>query len=315
MDHPERYKLASLRARPGTLTNYDRDLQEFMNWLPTERHNFSDWGDLDVMVTDFAVHLYNAHGGRRKQVARNVKSALEFYFPEASGLFPFTSRSVEGWNTVTPIEQKAVCPEAVAYGLAHELIRLGKIDCSVAILVAFDWYLRVGQVTGIRTQDLSLEVESGGHCGAITLPRTKTGLNQSVLIRMPILKTLLSRVVARRSLDPTPTESIFNLTTKQINWTFKTACESLGVGYLKLTPHSLRYGGASNDALTRRLAYSDIKARGRWRDDKSLQRYLQPGLILAQLNRVPRGTRNTFARLVDDPYTYFNVPRPEEDTR
>jgi len=119
MDHPERYKLASLRARPGTLTNYDRDLQEFMNWLPTERHNFSDWGDLDVMVTDFAVHLYNAHGGRRKEVARNLKSALEFYYSEASGLFPITSRLLEGWNTVTPIEQKVICPEAVAYGLAH----------------------------------------------------------------------------------------------------------------------------------------------------------------------------------------------------
>jgi hypothetical protein len=83
----------------------------------------------------------------------------------------------------------------------------------------------------------------------------------------------------------------------------------MSITELKITLYIPRYGGASQDAAERALPYVEIKARGRWHNDKSFQRYLQPGLLFAQIERVPPETRAKCLRLVNDPGYYFNVPR------
>jgi integrase len=321
MGPPDRFELTRLRVSPATLKGYNRDLQLFLEWIPENRLFLKAWKDLDLLVAEYAVHVYNTNGGRRRQAVQNAKAALELYFPEALGTFLITNRSLEGWAKACPIQQRPVCPRMVAYGLAHDILRQGKPDIAVAVLLAFDCYLRAGDLKNIQIQHVRLqsprkdkppsETESP-YCGALFLPQTKRGLNQSVLIRPFFLGVLLERLIARRlaQCESDPTAPLFNFPIRSLNYALQRAASNTNSTSLEITTHALRYGGATQDAADRALPYVEIKARGRWHNDKSFQRYLQPGLLYAQIHKIPPDVRDGFMRLEDDPGQYFNVPPP-----
>ena len=54
---------------------------------------------------------------------------------------------------------------------------------------------------------------------------------------------------------------------------FHGALASLELGHLGITVYSLRHAGASWDLLTGRRSYEQVKDRGGWRTDSSMQRY------------------------------------------
>jgi hypothetical protein len=87
---------------------------------------------------------------------------------------------------------------------------------------------------------------------------------------------------------------------RSLNYSLKRAAQAMDIAELGVTLHTLRYGGASQDAAESSLPYSEIKVRGRWHNDKSFQRHLQPGLVFAQLEKVPVETRAKCLRLAND---------------
>ena len=84
----------------------------------------------------------------------------------------------------------------------------------------------------------------------------------------------------------------------------KRVLADLGLDELKITPHGLRYGAAS-EAARSGVPTEDIMTRGRWSTRSSLIRYMQPGLLVSQLHLVPAGKLPLYQRLVDDPDTFF----------
>ena len=64
---------------------------------------------------------------------------------------------------------------------------------------------------------------------------------------------------------------------------YMTSASDAGISQLGSTPYCLRHGGASHDALTGRRTLSEIKDRGRWLSDKSLQRYKKAAAAQKQL--------------------------------
>ena len=129
------------------------------------------------------VMLHDKLGGDRKQIAVNAKSALEFYIPETRGRFEIAARSLQGWNRDRPVTQRGVCPKSVAYGVARSLMLEGQLDAGVGILLAYDCYLRPAELCAIRLEDVTFQDQEGVEvCNALILPKTKRGINQSVLI-------------------------------------------------------------------------------------------------------------------------------------
>ena len=54
---------------------------------------------------------------------------------------------------------------------------------------------------------------------------------------------------------------------------FHGALKTLGLDHLGITVYSLRHAGASWDLLTGRRSYEQVKDRGGWKTDTSMQRY------------------------------------------
>jgi integrase len=158
------------------------------------------------------------------------------------------------------------------------------------MLVAFDCYLRVGELTQLRLRDIVMPFDArmgSVHTGmAVCLSKTKTGLNQSV----PLQSTAVAEVLCLwvRSLPQTtlPSALVFSFRPPLLRRLMREACVSLGLGHTHYVPHSLRHGGATADFL-RTHSVEHVQFRGRWRSMESCRRYVQSAQALLAQQQVP----------------------------
>ena len=66
----------------------------------------------------------------------------------------------------------------------------------------------------------------------------------------------------------------------------KKAATSLGLQSLRVSPHSARHCGPSEDAYAGRRDLEAIRHRGRWASVRSVQRYMKFGQLLRQLAKL-----------------------------
>ena len=87
----------------------------------------------------------------------------------------------------------------------------------------------------------------------------------------------------------TPASSLlFPISLVELEKLYKEATASLQLDHLRITPHSCRHGGPSEDAAAGIRTAAEIQKRGRWEALKSVNRYMKPGTLLRQLNLIPQ---------------------------
>ena len=307
-----RYELAYRRLAEGSVQRYNDALQKFMAWVPEERKIFQNPTEVDQLLTDYIVHLYHSRQGQGRTLASHTRSALQFYIPSLCGKLQLSKSSIQGWTVLVPNVQYRVCPRLVAYGIAFQFMKEGDLSCAVRTLVMFDGFLRSKETFDLLIADTSLQVEDlRNPSGTLNLRMTKTGVNKSVLLRTPFIIHLLARLIdIRKKSGAHDVARVFATTPAYYRKRMKRVLADLGLDELKITPHGLRYGAAS-EAARSGVPTEDIMTRGRWSTRSSLIRYMQPGLLVSQLHLVPAGKLPLYQRLVDDPYTFFNIDKPE----
>ena len=312
MNETDLWQLARLRLRKGTILEYDRGLQSFLDWIPPNEGEYENAEDMDKLLNKFAHHIFRTENGRRRNVVEAAKAGVEFYFPEFKSKLPRTSLSLQGWRTVTPSTPFPVCPEGVAFLVADGMMAKAELAMSIAVLLAFDCYLRAGDLGNMRTEHLTFMDmnRDSEYYAAVTLPETKRGRRQSVLVRPYYLAVLLRRLVSRRRMLNNGDGPLFDFDVRRLRKVMKETLEEMDLGSTGITPHSLRYGGATTDKMYGRLTDKDIQNRGRWKSDKMVQGYLRPDDLLQTLALVTGERRDHMERLLANPYRHFNVPQP-----
>jgi len=115
----------------------------------------------------------------------------------------------------------------------------------------------------------------------LRLRKTKTGPLQSVIVENPQVERLLRLLV--RS---TPRGArLFNFSADKFRRTIRDAINVYRID-ATLTPHCFRDGGATLHWMLHRDQPA-LKMRGRWRDDRSLLRYVQVAEMLMLNSRIP----------------------------
>lgn len=311
MGPPDRYELAYRRLAPGSIHRYNDALQKFMEWVPKGQEIYHNSTELDQLLTDYIVHLYHSRKGQGKTLASHTRSALCFYIPSLRGALQLAKSSIQGWNVMVPNVQYRVCPRLVAYGIAFQFLKEGQLSYAVRTLVMFDGFLGSKETYDLLIADTSIQVSPSTTSGTLNLKKTKTGVNKSVLLRTPFIIQLMDRlIILRKQSGCHELDRVFAVTPAQFRKQLKRILENLGLEALKITPHALRYGAAS-EAAREGVPTEDIMTRGRWSTRKSLIRYMQPGLLVSQLHLVKPKKLPLYQRLVDDPYTFFNIDKPE----
>ena len=118
---------------------------------------------------------------------------------------------------------------------------------------------------------------------------TKTGLRDDTVLfnstDRPFVAGILRKVVTPKLGKD---ERVFPLLTLPIyEDLFRKVGRRLDTAHLRITPHTVRHSGPSWDRLQNLRTESQIKRRGRWACERSLQRYKKPGRLLLFMSRVP----------------------------
>jgi integrase len=166
------------------------------------------------------------------------------------------------------------------------MVQRGYIRHAIATLLAFDCFLRVGELVNLRRADVATtndaRMGSDFNGTALRLRQTKTGPNQWVRVDNKDIEQLLLLMV-----DTTEgaQSKLFPFSANQYRSVFKAVCASLGLSS-SYVPHSLRHGGATRWHLLDK-SIEDILLRGRWASTKSARRYVQAGRAMLLATHVP----------------------------
>jgi len=298
--HPDRQplRLEVASVLPGTLKVYMEGVSRFLRYCGVVRPSQAlvlAKDEVDERMVEYIQHIYDNDGFYSH--AQLAVSGLKYLRQGLKNLLPRSERALKAWKLSEPPMQHAPLPQPVVFVLALHWARMGRLDYALAVLLAFDCYLRVGELVALQVSQVTL----GGPAshlpadimGGIDLPQSKTGTNQSVLPRCPVVLALLRFLTeGRRKAD-----RLFSFSAAGFRKALKAACGELGVGF-HYTPHCIRDGGASLDYMSGMLM-ADIQIRGRWRSIESCTHYIQAGRALFLMQDLPAPLCRLGHRLID----------------
>ena len=275
---------------PATLKSYRVALASFLAWLQEEgvvRVGGFDY--LDDLLSEYFDHLFVSLGRKGRQQAANTRSAVLLFLPNGRWALNCSARALKGWARLRPSKQRPPMPWDLATILVDQFRRDNLLEYKWILRACFEGYLRLSEAVGVKLADLDVS----GQEGILALPKSKTGLNQSVVIHRGDWLELTRRLLKRR---PAHQPSLVSVSAQSFRSALKKALKNLGVSRVSFTPHSLRHGGATRDYMLG-VPMADIVVRGRWAQSKTASRYIQQGRALLVKLDLPKKLRGKMRRI------------------
>lgn len=285
--------LKQLLLNPTTITSYNKCLSSFLQFIqkhfphsPIFSHSFSSFSsstnstqlisELDRLLCNFINYLY-LHNGKH-YLSIGSYNALIFYLPQCKNLLFESHQRIRAWTKAKLPAKQYKIPFTIelTYVLALSLIKGGYIYHAIGVLLSFECYLRVGELCNLRICDIG--VPTNNVKMIIGLSNTKTGPNQSVIVRDPLVTALLLLLLKNKNHNSR--EKLFPFTCDHFRNLLKSGCNILGLGDYNFTPHCLRHGGCTHDYVVKQHNIDDIIQRGRWAANKSVKTYIHSGQYL-----------------------------------
>ena len=260
-----------------------------------------DCPTMDRFLSSYIDCLYGFYSGRMMHLA--VRAPLGVY-QELSfrykGHLPDSARRLQAWARLHPPRSSYPLPRAWADMIGFALAARGNAVAGIAILLAWEGYLRVSELLALRRENVMLPENTvglgmGRHCG-LRLVETKRGPNQFVRVRDPAI----IRYLRWLCLHTAPGELLFPaLTGALLNTLMGEACVVLCFPS-RFTMHSCRHGHASDDYV-RNVDPEITRRNGRWGHLFSITPYLQGVAVLSYygLLVVPQPLLPLLARSAD----------------
>jgi integrase len=280
------HAIVVLSLKPDTLRDYRRSLSLFTAYLRSVSPHvlrsvegvgvFAAFPSVGALDASFAAFLEYALSSRLSlSAARTAFSALRTFNPVLDRGLPVSHSCVTRLERLRP----SVSPPPLTWPLVVLLSwRLAPLDArlSVAFLVAFDAYLRVSELLGLRVCDVVVPAPGADRRPSLLLPRTKTGRGrlQAVVVNRPEVGRLLLQVRAATERGG-PTAKLFPFSAEVVRARMALVEDEFRLAHF--TPHSFRHGGATAD-LQAGVPLDQVVLRGRWASLKSARRYLQTAL-------------------------------------
>jgi hypothetical protein len=232
-----------------------------------------------------------------QQQCRNFLACLSKLEPQSkhSGELQLAQTVIRGWRKLKPPKSYLPVPKAFLVAMAVQSVLDGRVLAGVAMLLAFEGYLRSSEVLALTPGDVAFQgdprlIVPGK--GAVFLRKPKSGRPQWVEIRDVLVVDLLRVVVA----DCQHSTTLFGLSSASFLRLFVKAQVKLGLHDAPFRVHSCRHGGATHDFLTKALGLPEIMRRGRWSGMKTTLIYVQESQARVLSLRVSSSTRARVAK-------------------
>ncbi|CAK0804488.1 unnamed protein product [Prorocentrum cordatum] len=199
----------------------------------------------------------------------------------------------EGWNPERGAHVLAALKFMMPQFARGRLIDVGQTRAAIYVLVTFAGYLRPPEA--LRALGLHLIPPTpGGACESCSLvlhPRelampSKTQVcDEAIPFDAPFYGFLPAALRWLKASTHT-SAPLFPFTLVQVSAFFKQAAVDAGLEVLTPQLRQLRHSGPSVELALKLRALASAKLRGRWRSDASVARYLEPGRVNEQMQRL-----------------------------
>ena len=304
------HQMLEWSVTPDTVRRYREQVMKFLQWCYDNDEDAETEEELDDVLLEYVWNLYEQGAG--KTAARHVLYGIVMYLPQLKYSLFKTRRALKGWDKRSPSESYPPMTWELAQLVAIHLRHSGNFRdghrMSIAVLLAFDCLLRIGELLNLRREDVA---DSGdGRIGAehrgliLRLRQTKTGPNKDCTVEDPVVVALLRELVRTSR----PGSYLFPFLKSTFRARFKRACAQL-----RLSPdyvvHSLRHGGATRYRHVLGWSIEDVMARGRWASSKSTRRYIQSLRAMALAQEVPPHITKLALQFAKDLELYMTLPQ------
>ena len=240
---------------------------------------------LDACMEAFIEDCYRVFQGSRRQLCVNAMLGVRQVLGQHHRFtFVNSQRAVLGWKRLHPSVSAAPIPQNWVDVIALVTIMAGRRWIGLGLVVAFNGFLRIGELVALRGGDLLIPTASRDTqtASGVSIQDAKTGRLQFARIKDPAV----ARILRFLKLSTAPGELVFRgATPADFNHTLAWACQRLGIP-VHFTMHSLRHGRASLGFLQGDLP-EEIRLEGRWASTKVMETYLQAVVSLLTALQAP----------------------------
>lgn len=296
--------IINARLAPSTQAKYTAAFSQFCTWCQTQGFDLlhliaHEPIELDIILCEYLLEVFEdfeSIGGSGRSTGEHTLNGLLHYFPEYQIQFPRSRAFLAGWARLKPSISHPPLMWPLVISVALTMLNNNQLEYGIATLLAFDCYLRVSEYSRLSRSQVLLPHDARfsvntiqSHSNVlyssngdtllwrtdahtiITLPKSKTGLHQSVTVEDRDIEEILH---AWLSVCSGP--YVFTFTQSQFRHVFQHTLRLLNLHHVPFSPHSLRHGGASWHFWTKGAdALKGILRRGRWVSHTGADSYLQ----------------------------------------
>lgn len=295
---------------PATQRKYSIAVELFVNWCDENHLQPQSFDHLDELLTDYLHELYITYDGSMKSLASETLYGILTKIPRARGNLQTAQQCVKNWHKLHPSQSYPPLTWDLTVLIAVHMVRHDQLRAGIATLLAFDCFLRVGELVELRGSDVAdigdSRLGSGFQGVALRIRKAKTGKNQWVEVDHTDVRKLVQMLKSSTSAE----SRLFPFSAAEFRTLFKNSCAELRLSS-SYVPHSLRHGGATKWHLDGKPV-NDIVHRDRWASTKSATRYIQSGRALLLNMNHPTSITNA-ARVLSRRLLHFiNLSLPQQ---
>jgi hypothetical protein len=225
-------------------------------------------------------------------------TAVKFEGPEfghrGALALPRADLAIRGKRRRAPLASRPPLPWEVVALIVADLIEYGELWMGYPTVLSSRCYFRPSKPLKVGGRCLIPPLDFGGrlywsirlHPIDFMISNKSSVFDETlVIVKEPFL-SLLGPEVHRLKMWRGADEKVFSFTQAQWNAAFLKAALRVGVADLKPYLYGLRHGGASCDRATHAHPDLEVKLRGRWTPDASVQRCEKHGHIAEQLHQL-----------------------------
>ena len=234
---------------------------------------------VDQSLTQFLNYCFH-EGLDVSEANRFFAAVMEAYPIVGKTNLVRSRRALKGWRNLDPGQQRTPLAWPLVSNIALTLMRLNQPHVALCILTMFNTYIRPSEALKLRNQDV-VRTSNLGLQWAINLnsseeaETSKVGMeDESILLDNPMMNYLGPAL--QRLSQGLPNAPLFNMKYADLIHWRRTALMSMGLAQDFAVLYQLRHSGASWDRLKKTRTTLEIKLRGRWSSDASLESLRQP---------------------------------------
>lgn len=253
----------------------------------------SAWEDFDLATCEWLQHIFAE--GLPKGYGSDGIAALQHFVPEVSGKLRASWRLLRTWQKLEPPVRVMPLSPLMVTAMASLCITLGYPGLGAGFLVAFDAFLRPGELYSLTVGDV---IWASGRA-TLTLRAAKTGQRKGAEEMVFVNSKLATKWLKAACRNRSPSDTIIQVTPEHCRHVLFTLLDTLQVpGHLSM--YSFRRGGATWFFVQERSLETTL-LRGRWASTSTARIYLQDSaasLIHCQLAPAVRHTMKELTMLL-----------------